>query len=378
MSWRDELRPASFRGVGFEAVELSGESGRRVVADECPETDTLPPTADLGRRRPSFRLRGFVVGNDYLDRRDRLLAALNSYGPGDLVHPWRGQLRVQVRDVSHKHDLQHGACVVEFDCVDAGGVPSPFVEVVADQRAASVAALVNTAANDHYGPLGAGTGSLWLVEWSALVEAARFAVNAASDNAFIDDLFDDGTFTTEAWGDTTVSEIATAAQLLTDLRGILAFVQSVSSLLLPSTGTPAEEARDAARAAVSDAVRAVAVARACELAAAATYISADAAEETMAEVAGVLNDWLEGVELSRDLFMRMTDLRAAMVDALTQVAARLPREREIVVPTPTPSIVVAFDAYGPRRLEAREAEMIALNGIGPAGFVVGPITVLSR
>lgn len=377
MGWRDELRPASFRGVGFEAVELGGESGRRIVADEIPESDALPPTNDLGRIRPAFKLRGFVVGDDYLDRKERLLAALNAYGPGDLVHPWRGQLRVQVGAVSHKHDLQHGVCVIEFDCVEAGGLPLAFVEVVADQRAAAVAVLANGSANAHYGPLGAGSGSVWMREWSRLAVMARLAIGATTDDAYIDDLFNDGTFTSETWGDTTVSEIAAAVQLLTDLRGLLEFVQSASSLVLPSAGTPTEAARDVAYVAVGDSIRTLAAIRATEIAAAMTFISADAAEQTMAEVAGVLNDWLEGIT-DRDLFMSLTDLRAAMVDALSQAAARLPREREVVVTGPTPAIVIAFDVYGGRRLEAREAELIALNAIGHAGLVMGTVKALSR
>lgn len=378
MSWRDEVRPASFRGVGFEALELSGESGRRVVADELPETDTLPATADLGKKRASFRLRGFVVGLDYLDRKERLLAALNAYGPGDLVHPWRGQLRVQVRDVSHKHDLQHGVCMVEFDCVEAGGMQVPFVEVVADRQAAAKAALANSSANDHFGPAGAGTGSAWMAEWMRLAQAARYAVNAVSDNVYIDDLFDEGIFTSETWGLDTVSELAAAVALLTDVRGLLAFVGTVTELVLPSAGTPSEEARNVSMQAVGDSIRTLAVIRAAELTAAQSFVSADAAEATMAEVAGVLNEWIEGLAAG-DLFMAMTDLRAAMVDALTQAASRLPRERKIIVGPVTPAIVIAYDTYGSRRLERREAELIQLNGIGHAGMVVtGPVKVLSR
>lgn len=364
MGWRDELRPASFRGVGFEALELSGESGRRVVADECPETEELPPTADLGRKRPSFRLRGFVVGNDYLDRKERLLNALNAYGPGDLVHPWRGQLRVQVRDVSHKHDLQHGVCVVEFDCVDAGGVAAPIVEVVADQRAAAKAVIAREKADPAlldamgrgYELIGAGDvfDTVFVVPEFELLERV-LAVTGWLGNGDITD------------------HIAAYE----DMRRLLDYVRSAAAAVWVGTGTSSDDAIAAAVVDFQDSLRLLCAVRATELAAAMRFVSADAAEETMAEVAGVLADRTELV-VDRDLFMALTDLRASMVDALTQAASRLPRERTIIVAASTPTIVIAFDAYGGKRLEQREAELIRRNNIGAAGFVSGPVKVLSR
>lgn len=358
MTWRDDLRPASFRGVGFEALELSGESGRRVVADECPETDTLPPTADLGRRRPSFRLRGFVVGDDYLDRKERLLAALNAYGPGDLVHPWRGQLRVQVRDVSHKHDLQHGVCVVEFDCVEHGGLDVTIVEVVADQRAAAKAVLARQAAEP------------------VLDAAASEGAELLGDDDFVVpeiELLEQALAVSDWLGTRIADQIAA----YNDLRRLLAYAGSAAAAIWVGAGTSRDDAIEAAVEDVQNGFRLLCAVRAAELAAAMTFVSADAAEETMAEVAGVLAARTELV-VDRDLFMALTDLRAAMVDALTQAASRLPRERTIEVPIPTPAIVVAYDAYGARRLERREAELIQRNNIGHAGFVVGAVTVLSR
>ena len=117
--------------------------------------------------------------------------------------------------------------------------------------------------------------------------------------------------------------------------------------------------------------------RVVELAIDATYTTAGEAEQAMASLASELTDRMEAIQ-DLDLYVALSDLRTTLVDALTAIAERLPRERTAMVPLPVPALVVAFDAYGPRRLIAREAELIRLNAIGHPGFVVGDVRVLSR
>ncbi len=93
MSFRDNLRKASFRGVPFwwEDVELDG--GRRVVLHEYVQRDDAWPE-DLGGKPNQYNVTAYVLGNDYLAQRDRLEAALKETGPGTLVHPTRGEIQV--------------------------------------------------------------------------------------------------------------------------------------------------------------------------------------------------------------------------------------------------------------------------------------------
>lgn len=352
MSWRDELRPASFRGVPFNAVELAGQSGRRVVADECPETDDLPPTADLGRKRPVYRMRGHVIGDDVLDQRDRILAALNADGPAELVHPWRGRLHVQVRDVSHTHDLAHGWCTIEFDAVDHGGQARPFVQAVpgaglADQADTSTAAAL----------------AVYEDSWSG--DNFRDAVYAAEIERF-EELVTD---VTGAFED--------AVEAVEDAAALLAFVRSAAAFVFNDLGTPGDAVRAGYVSDIYDGLRVVSLIRATELITGGTYISADEAERVMADYAIELSDWMAGI-LDQDLFVALSDLRTLMVDALSAVSERLPRERTIEIPVPRPALVIAYDTYGTRRLAAREAEVVKLNNIGHPGFVYGPVRVLDR
>ncbi|HGW7256049.1 TPA: DNA circularization N-terminal domain-containing protein, partial [Escherichia coli] len=93
--WREKLLEASFRGVPFKVEEESAGTGRRVETHEYPNRDK-PYTEDLGKVtfRPSIT--AYVVGDDCFDQRDRLIDALNKPGPGTLVHPTYGEMKVCV------------------------------------------------------------------------------------------------------------------------------------------------------------------------------------------------------------------------------------------------------------------------------------------
>lgn len=94
-----EFRDASFRGVAFFVDSASMEGGRRVAEHEFPGLD-VPYIEDLGSKAKSFSIEAFVIGEDYMDRRDELLNALDQNGPGLLIHPYRGELNVQVKTFS--------------------------------------------------------------------------------------------------------------------------------------------------------------------------------------------------------------------------------------------------------------------------------------
>ena len=92
MSWREQLIAATFRGAAFFVGGHEAELGRRVQVHEYPQRDK-PYTEDLGRATRVFSLDAFVLGDDYLAQRDRLLRAVELPGPGQLKHPYLGEMR---------------------------------------------------------------------------------------------------------------------------------------------------------------------------------------------------------------------------------------------------------------------------------------------
>jgi len=126
MAWKDKLKPASFRGVPFEVESDDGSFGRRVQVHEYPDRD-LPFVEDLGRATREMNITAFLVGADYMEKRDRLLAAIEEPGPGALVHPWYGERKVSLKDavrVSHS-SKNGGMCVITMSFVEAGELAFP-------------------------------------------------------------------------------------------------------------------------------------------------------------------------------------------------------------------------------------------------------------
>lgn len=98
MTLTHQQRRAQFRGVPFMVVSHSVSVGRRLADHQFPQRD-LGYYEDLGRQDRSFTLEAYLVGEDVADQRDRLIAALETPGPGELIHPWLGRLWVVARPV---------------------------------------------------------------------------------------------------------------------------------------------------------------------------------------------------------------------------------------------------------------------------------------
>ncbi len=64
MAWRDQLLPATFRGVPFEVdAHDTVAAGRRAHVHEYPGRDD-PWTEDLGRRTSEYTLDAYLVGDN--------------------------------------------------------------------------------------------------------------------------------------------------------------------------------------------------------------------------------------------------------------------------------------------------------------------------
>ncbi|WBT59334.1 DNA circularization protein [Kosakonia oryzendophytica] len=126
MAWKDRLVDASFRGVAFKVESEDAGVGRRVETHEFPNRDK-PYTEDLGK--VSFRpnISAYVIGEDCYDQRDRLIEALNKPGPGTLIHPSYGEVKVCVDGEARVSTSASDGRMVRFDLrfVEAGELSYP-------------------------------------------------------------------------------------------------------------------------------------------------------------------------------------------------------------------------------------------------------------
>jgi prophage DNA circulation protein len=122
MSWRDDLRPGSFRGVAFRVREHEAEGGRRGELHEFPDRDD-PWFEDLGRSARRWSVEAIVIGADYMPARDALAAACEARGPGTLVHPFLGTLTVVCVTFSYKESTAEGGMATfSMEFAEAGTI----------------------------------------------------------------------------------------------------------------------------------------------------------------------------------------------------------------------------------------------------------------
>ena len=112
-TWRDQLLPASFRGISFLIPQTSVPVGMKGQLHEFPQRDT-PFFEQLGKQSQVHKMTAWVIGDDCFDRRDKLIEALNTPGGGELVHPWLGKMQVKAGECEMSHDLMGGG-MISFD-----------------------------------------------------------------------------------------------------------------------------------------------------------------------------------------------------------------------------------------------------------------------
>jgi prophage DNA circulation protein len=123
--YANQLRPASFRGVPFQVNGTDFGAGRRVQVHEYPQRD-MPWVEDLGRATREISFDGFLIGANYIDQANQLLAALETSGPGALVHPWLGAMQVCLSAPARvRFDSGLGMATISMSFVEAGELSFP-------------------------------------------------------------------------------------------------------------------------------------------------------------------------------------------------------------------------------------------------------------
>ncbi|GAB2182680.1 DNA circularization N-terminal domain-containing protein [Denitratisoma sp. agr-D3] len=103
-----------------------------------------PWPEDMGRATRRFSIEGFVVGDDYDLARNDLIEALDTEGPGELVHPYYGRRMVSLA----------GPVLVSESSTEEGGVARfpmefiPFVESVEPSARIDTREQINAAADE--------------------------------------------------------------------------------------------------------------------------------------------------------------------------------------------------------------------------------------
>ena len=178
-NWRTAINggAGTFRGVAFDVKGEQGQNGgRRTVKREFPLREN-GGADDLGKRLREYSFNAVIIGDDYMTRRDALIAALDAPGPGELVHPNYGTLQIQVDTWNCKEDTSSGGSA------DFSVSFLPPLTTTAPVSTADVAAKTQTAADTAKGGLfgdftdGWDISDLSLHDVQALIDNATSYVN---------------------------------------------------------------------------------------------------------------------------------------------------------------------------------------------------------
>lgn len=402
MSWRDQLRKASFRGVEFFVDSADGTIGRRTVLHEYPLRDK-PYVEDLGRRARSFTVEAYVLGADYMPARDALVAALEEAGPGRLVHPYLGEITVAVTEARLRESSAEGGMArFTLTCVESGDNTFPTATVATPAIVGSKAdAAILVSEQDFGGVFSVAkvpefvSGAAGELLGGALDSIEALAQSLPTVPGSLAELLPEIGAARGALGDLMRSPLALAQKLTGMIGGLqdiarspLGFLTSGLSLnasplaalrllrglfdfgddeaLVPRT-TPSRIRQADNQAAVTQLVQRAAV---IEAARASSRIDFDNYQDAVAvrtEIAERL-DTLAAAAASDEVYLALTGLRAAVVTDITARGADLARVVNITPPATLPALVVAYDLYED---PARDAEIIARNRLPHPGFVPG-------
>lgn len=386
MSWLDNLRPASFRGVKFYVESTKKTLGRRAVVHEFPNRET-PFTQDMGRIATAWSLDGHVLGTDYDEAKAKLEEAFNKFGPGELIHPYDGLQMVQVGAVEFTESTKEGAILYFTATIyEAGSLEFP--KTINDK-----ASILGEAADKAIADAKADFDNTFSVVGlpGFAVESARGKIAAAQkayDNASkglrdISDAAAELAYSTRNLVAETNDLLKSPSQLSERLLNSFTLLKNTFSNVKIQTGaltsffafgsddaggtgaTPVRSQEAANKDAFNNFMRRVAAASAAVTAQEAEYETFEEAEETRDTITEVIEEQIR-TSGDTEIYQSLIDVKTALVSALPDADADLPYLKEYTTEAVTSSLHLAYDLYQDPRAEA---DLIARNKIKNPGFI---------
>lgn len=411
MTWRDRLTDASFRGVPFKYERVDGQEGRDTVVKKVPGAAD-PIVEDVGPGSTEFTIEMFVIGPEYDRDRDALRKAFNTPGPGELRHPYWGNIQVTVTNkprftestklggmarttvnfvkTSKKLRLLDKVPTKVTVTVSAAALKSAAqtqfagafavanaISDVADTAVEAVQA-VATAVSAVRGKIAAAM---------LVFDAARAAIddvvtgvvdlintpvdlaNAITD--MIDAVAAGVTSIEEAFEDVAdffdgEEELPSEGNILAERARVIAMDQAIIGLGALESSIPAladstaqqQSIKLENRAALVRLVKASSIGAVSTTAMDLVYESYDQAQNTRELITDMVDDLLEDDDLGDELYGPLTDLRAAVVEHFAATANSLPELKEYTPKATLPALVLAYQLYGDAD---RETELLARN-----------------
>jgi len=406
MAWRDNYRAATFRGVGFFVATADSSHGRRQAVHETAQRD-IPYTEDLGRKSREFGITGYLLGKEYDVAREELIKVCEQAGPGVLVHPYRGELTVVCRGLTVSESSEEGGmCTLTMTFLEAGEASYPSAKVDSVNAISAKAGEVTEAGKENfvsdfltkgYPSFVAEAATTQIQGLSDFLSSPEFIVS--SDIQAVSDYYDKVKSIGSDAFDLIQKPFEFADQVVDAISSIRsAFGGSSFGMLMSlynqyfsssdsgsSNNTPSRQQVVTNTNAVAGLVRQAAISQAA-VAAVVTqttedvsnggtkttssptkYDSYESAIAVRTELADRLDE--ESETTNSDLvYIAVTDLRTAVVQAVPDPEQDLPRLATFSPRQTLPSLVVAYQLYGDA---SRAEDIVTRNDPRRPGFLTG-------
>lgn len=150
MGWLEQLKPASFRNVPFHVDTIEVDFGDNTVLREYPFQD-LPTVFRMGEGVEEIRFSAYVIGDDYIDKREALRTVLT--GEGVLIHPTAGAIRAFVHGkpkIKEAPTAEGGMARFDLTFVRAEARRYPVGVANTESQAIEAAKAASVAAQDQF------------------------------------------------------------------------------------------------------------------------------------------------------------------------------------------------------------------------------------
>jgi prophage DNA circulation protein len=389
MAWRDQLQKGSFRGAPFCWQRADGELGRKFARHDYPQRDDCY-IEDLGKAPREFTLEVYVLGDDYMGARDRLIAAFETAGPGTLVHPTMGTMSVGLNGKVRLCESTEEGGMARFTCpfVLAGPNKYPTSSIdtagnVSDKSSAAITSSSSsfaakcTTVNRPVFLLGSLTGQV-----TAMTAQLQAFANRVFSLAALPGYLSDLQNLTQSVGDLVRAPLDLAGRVNTLFnnlgnisgdpltafglcREMFYFGSDFPAVPLITVNRKNQAANQAAL---------IAMVRTAAVTAAAVYLSqVDFASFT--EAAAARDNLLDAIDdllnlADDDVYQDLSDLRSAVVADFAATSADLSRIVSWTPPATLPALVIAQILYGDA---TRADDIVSRNKVAHPGFVPGGI-----
>jgi len=391
MTWKDDLRPASFRGFPFYIESSQYTSGRRVTFHEFPNREE-PFAEDLGRVGRTFKVDGHLLGDDIFDQKEKLIDACEKFGPGELVHPYFGNRFVQVGAFTIDEDTKEGRILrFSLQFYETGDSRFPkdvddkqsLLNAVADaasgknkslfEKAFSIAKLPGYAVNSARNSVFAATIAFQNATKNvvATVEGiANLAYDIRNLKAEVNDLLKAPNLLSQRLLDSLAlleDAIESPRGRLQAYSGLIAFVAGNSTNGTTPTRTTEKTNDDAFNGFIQRAAIILAVKASGET----EYQSTEEAVTTRDNLRAAIENQIQ-TTTDDDVFQAFEDLQAQLVRVVPDVDSDLPNVQEVALENTTNSLVLSYDLF---QNPDSEADLIARNKIRNPAFIQGGQTL---